>query len=77
MRHVTIIVEPPDRYALPKAIAKVAIVTVGVIAVCVLLTVFWVNIVEVPKPWSTVLLATQGMLLGAAAYTIGFLWVTK
>lgn len=77
MKYVTIIVEPPDRHALLKAIAKGAIVAIGVIAVCALLAWFWVDIVGVPKPWSIVLLTTQGMILGAAAYTIGLLWITK
>jgi hypothetical protein len=77
MKHVTIIVEPPDRYAMLKAIAKSAIVAIGVITLCALLAWFWVDIVGVPKPWSIVLLTTQGMILGAAAYTVGFLWITK
>lgn len=72
---IKIVFDPPERFRLIKAVAKGVIVMIAAIAASLLLTMLWGPFIETPFRFS--LMAVQGMVLGAIAYNIGFLWITK
>lgn len=74
---VSLVIEPESKNWLLIAWAKAVTVSVGTLAITILLAMLWQNVMPPDVAWRYVPNVVGGVLLGGIAYNIGYLWITK